>query len=45
MEVTFAQYRIGKCKLNAPLYKIKQAESPKCDHCEEEETVGHYFLR
>ena len=40
MEVIFAQCRIGKCKLNAPLYEIKQAESPKCDHCEEE-TVQH----
>ena len=45
MEVTFAQWKIAKCKLKAPSYKIKQAESPKCGHCEEEETVGHYFLR
>ena len=44
MEVIFAQLRLGHSRLNSPLYKIKQAESPNCANCPAEETVTHFLL-
>ena len=44
MEIIFSQCRLGKCKLNHYLYKIKQADSPLCEHCMTNETVNHYFI-
>ena len=44
MEVIFSQCRLGKTRLNAALYKIKQVDSPLCEHCTVEETVYHFFL-
>ena len=45
MEILFSQLRLGRCRLNAPLYKIKKADSPLCEHCPEEETPSHYLLK
>jgi len=44
MEVIYARSRLGNSRLNALLFKIKQADSPTCDHCPADETVHHYFL-
>ena len=44
MEVIFSQFRLGYSRLNAPLYKIKQADSPICIHCPSEETISHFLL-
>ena len=44
MEVLFSQLRLGKCKLNGPMFRIKLAESPECEGCEEEENAQHYLI-
>ena len=44
MEVIFSQCRLGKTRLNAALHKIKQVDSPLCEHCSVEETIYHFFL-
>ena len=44
LEVIFAQLRLGSSKLNAPLFKIKQSDSPLCSECLVAETPSHYLL-
>ncbi|KIJ31117.1 hypothetical protein M422DRAFT_110297, partial [Sphaerobolus stellatus SS14] len=39
------QLRTDFIGLNGYLHKIKAIDSPKCPHCQVEETVAHYLLQ
>jgi len=43
-EVTLTRLRLGKCRLNNNLHKIRRHENGLCDTCKVPETVQHFLL-
>ena len=43
-EVKVIRLRLGKCRLNYYLHKIKRHPTGKCDTCLVDETIEHYLL-
>jgi ribonuclease HI len=44
-EVTVTRFRLGKCRLNAYLYKIGLHPNGNCDTCFVPETIEHFLLK
>jgi len=43
-EILITRLRLGKCSLNAYLYKMKKHPTGNCDICNIPETVEHFLL-
>ena len=43
-EILITRLRLGKCRLNAYLYKLKKHPTGNCDICNQPETVEHFLL-
>jgi ribonuclease HI/exonuclease III len=43
-EITLSRLRLGKCRLNYYLYKMKRHEDGLCSTCKVPETIEHYLM-